>query len=156
MFRTPVAAYKPIWGEIPMKWEKFNKNFNKNFDKLRNTLNLHRVTQTNFKVWSFPKISSLHNISTFYSNNRFGNGLEFWWIDSFNTSLYRSKLLNNFFATNFLRWVIVAWDEHRMNFLFIGFMWFDWTVSRRMFTCSSLRWQSLFSSFAASLVVGKV
>ena len=28
------------------------------------TLNLHLVTTTNFKVWSFPKISSLHKISS--------------------------------------------------------------------------------------------
>lgn len=28
------------------------------------TLNLHLVTTTNFKVWSFPRISSLHKISS--------------------------------------------------------------------------------------------
>lgn len=30
----------------------------------RLTLNLHLVTTTNFKVWSFPKISSLHKMSS--------------------------------------------------------------------------------------------
>ena len=30
----------------------------------RVTLNLHLVTTTNFKVWSFPKISSLHKMSS--------------------------------------------------------------------------------------------
>lgn len=29
------------------------------------TLNLHLVTTTNFKVWSFPKISSLHKMSSY-------------------------------------------------------------------------------------------
>ena len=28
------------------------------------TLNLHRVTTTNLSVWSFPRISSLHKISS--------------------------------------------------------------------------------------------
>lgn len=31
----------------------------------RLTLNLHLVTTTNFKVWSFPKISSLHKMSSY-------------------------------------------------------------------------------------------
>lgn len=30
----------------------------------RVTLNLHLVTTTNFNVWSFPKISSLHKMSS--------------------------------------------------------------------------------------------
>lgn len=37
------------------------------------TLNLHLVTTTNFKVWSFPKISSLHKMSSCGQNRKLVN-----------------------------------------------------------------------------------
>lgn len=82
------------------------------------SLNLHLVRHTNFNVWSFPSISSLHKMST---------------------SLYFSRLLNNFFAINFFRCVIVACAEHRMNFRFKCFKLPE-LHSRQMLTCSSVLW----------------
>jgi hypothetical protein len=46
---------------------------------------------------------------------------------------------NNFLAMNFLRWVTVASDEHRMNFRFSSLFRFEAVSedlnSSKMFTC---------------------
>jgi len=38
-------------------------------DPLCHTLNLHLVTTTNLSVWSLPRISSLHNMSSWQNKD---------------------------------------------------------------------------------------
>lgn len=76
------------------------------------SLNLQRVRNTNLRVWSFPRSSSLQKISICQEKNKIINKdincselLQF-------TSLYLSGA-KSFVATNFFKWLIVAEEEQR-------------------------------------------